>query len=168
VAASSAPKQTDTTQRWKIALSVEGRALPLHTKLEFSRRRTSGNVKVEAVLREVLAEHQLMPILVPHYPRVDAIQQKVGALVGRSAVQARDVFDLAVLLSGEGDVAAALRPVRGELPRAVERAMDVSYDEFRAQVVAYLASDAVDGYGSAEAWNALQASVVASLEAGLR
>src|SRR5207248_3307981 len=34
----SAPKQTETTQRWKVGLALEGRSLPLHTKLEFSRR----------------------------------------------------------------------------------------------------------------------------------
>src|SRR5437867_1758937 len=29
----TAPKQTETTQRWKVALTAEGRALELHTKI---------------------------------------------------------------------------------------------------------------------------------------
>src|SRR5438477_362137 len=33
----SAPKQTETTQHWKLGLAAEGRSLPLHTKIEFSR-----------------------------------------------------------------------------------------------------------------------------------
>ena len=34
------------------------------------------------------------PLLLPHYPRLPAIRQKIGALAGRTEVQARDVFDL--------------------------------------------------------------------------
>jgi len=34
----SAPKQTETTQRWKLAIAVKGVDLTLHTKIEFSRR----------------------------------------------------------------------------------------------------------------------------------
>jgi len=34
----SSPKQTDTTQRWKFALMVPRSSVPLHTKIEFSRR----------------------------------------------------------------------------------------------------------------------------------
>src|SRR5262245_8191520 len=34
----SAPKQTDTTQRWKLGLRLAGRSAPLRTKVEFSRR----------------------------------------------------------------------------------------------------------------------------------
>jgi Nucleotidyl transferase AbiEii toxin, Type IV TA system len=168
VGASSAPKQTEATQRWKIQLSIVSRAAPVHTKLEFSRRRSGGNARVESVSREILAEYQLMPLLAPHYVRPEAIQQKIGALVGRTAVQARDVFDLAVLFSGGGDLAAMLAPVRAQLPEAIERAMEVSYDDFRSQVVAYLAPSARDEYGTPDAWNALQASVVSTLEAVAR
>src|SRR5438270_11440376 len=32
----SAPKQTETTQRWKVGLRLQGSALALHTKIEFS------------------------------------------------------------------------------------------------------------------------------------
>lgn len=45
----SAPKQTDITQRWKVLLMVNGLTVPLHTKIEFSRRSMSGEVKFEAV-----------------------------------------------------------------------------------------------------------------------
>src|SRR2546425_9367587 len=34
----SAPKQTETTQRWKFSLRVESIGSALHTKIEFSRR----------------------------------------------------------------------------------------------------------------------------------
>jgi len=84
----SAPKQTET-QRWKVSLAAEGRALPLHTKIEFSRRKTAEESRVEPVAASVLAEYGLMPLLAPHYPLVAAIRQKSGALIHRSTVQAR-------------------------------------------------------------------------------
>jgi len=122
----SSPKQTDTTQRWKVGLSVEGHSPALHTKIEFSRRATTEEADVKPVTAEVLAEHQLMPFLASHYPLAAALRQKVGALARRTIVQARDVFDLAVLFAKAGGSVEALRPVRSEIPRAIERAMECS------------------------------------------
>src|SRR5579871_1037177 len=45
----SAPKQTPTTQRWKISLKSPASTLPLHTKIEFSRRKLSDDVIFEAI-----------------------------------------------------------------------------------------------------------------------
>ncbi len=160
----SAPKQTETTQRWKVGLAAEGRSLPLHTKIEFSRRKTTEEAKVEPVAASVLADYQLMPLLAPHYPLAAALRQKIGALVGRSSVQARDVFDLAVLLSKAGGKVDALRPVRAQIPKAIERAMDVSYGDFKSQVASYLKSEHLDEYGTREAWEAMQARVIEQLE----
>src|SRR6516165_11307993 len=36
----SKPRQTDTTQRWKLELKAAGASVSLHTKVEFSRRAT--------------------------------------------------------------------------------------------------------------------------------
>ncbi len=160
----SAPKQTETTQRWKLGLSAEGHALPLHTKIEFSRRPTMEEAKVEPIAAAVLAEHQLMPFLAPHYPLGAALRQKVGALAGRSVVQARDVFDLGVLFAKSGGKVEALQPIRSVLPKAIERAMEVSYADFKSQVASYLQPDLLDTYGSREAWDALQMRVVELLE----
>lgn len=163
----SAPKQTETTQRWKVGLALEGRSLPLHTKIEFSRRAKTEEAKVEPIAASVLADYQLMPILAPHYPLAAAIRQKIGALVGRSTVQARDVFDLAVLLAKTGGKLDALRPVRAQLPKAIERAMDISYGDFKSQVVSYLKPEHIEEYGSREAWEAMQAQVVDQLQKAL-
>ena len=108
-----------------------------------------------------------MPLLAPHYPVAAALRQKVGALVGRSIVQARDVFDLAVLFAKAGGDVEALHPIRSEIPKAVERAMEVSYADFRSQVVSYLHPDQLDTYGSREAWDALQMQVIDRLEKAL-
>ncbi len=119
---------------------------------------------MEPVSAAVLAEYQMMPVLAPHYPLPAALRQKVGALVGRSTVQARDVFDLSVLLSRAGGRIDALRPMRAQIPKAIERAMDVSYDEFKAQVASYLKPEHLDEYGTRQAWEAMQAQVVDALE----
>jgi hypothetical protein len=124
-------------------------------------------VKVEPIAATILAEHQLMPLLAPHYPLPAAIRQKIRALVGRTIVQARDVFDLAVLFARAGEDLGPLLPIRSDLPKAVERAMEVSYAAFRSQVVSYLQPDQAITYGSPEAWDALQMRVVDYLEKAL-
>ncbi len=160
----SAPKQTETTQRWKMSLAIDGRALALHTRVEFSRRPTTEEAEIAPVVGSVLAEHRLMALLLPHYPLATALRQKVFALVGRSAVQARDVFDLAVLLAKGGGILDALAPISAQLPKALERAMDVSFDDYTSQVVSYLKPEHAGEYGSREAWNALQTQVALALE----
>lgn len=160
----SAPKQTETTQRWKVGLSAEGHALPLHTKIEFSRRPTMEESKVEPIASSVLAEHQLMSFLAPHYPLAAAMRQKVGVLAGRGVVQARDVFDLGVLFARSGGKVEALKEIRAVLPKAIERAMDVSYADFRSQVGSYLQPEHLELFASREAWDALQMQVVDLLE----
>jgi len=167
VAAFTSPKQTETTQRWKAQLAVEGRTLSLHTKLEFSRRQSRAAVRVEAVNQDLLAEYQLMPLLAPHYPRGEAIQQKVKALVGRSSAQARDVFDLAVLFSMGAELGRLLKPVEAELPAAIERAREMTRADFNSQVVAFLDPSVLEDYRAPEAWHALQDSVVSGLRQGL-
>jgi hypothetical protein len=110
VAAVSAPMQTETTQPWKIGLSLAGHKLPFHTKIGFSRRTAEEAAVTEAVDREVLAEYQLMPLLVLHYPLEAALRQKAGELAHRSVVQARDVLDLAVLFARAAASLARSRP----------------------------------------------------------
>ncbi len=162
----SAPKQTDTTQRWKIGLRArEAAGVALHTKVEFSRRPTRDEATLEAVSPSVIANHRMLPLLVRHYPLDAALRQKVRALLGRTIVQARDVFDLALLLGHAGSGAAdMLRPVRARLLQAAERAMEISFDEFQGRVVAFLDPACMEMYASREAWDVLQTQVVDRLE----
>ena len=160
----SAPKQTETTQRWKISLQVPGAAVPVPTKVEFSRRGDIQGAVVEPLDAAFAREHQQHVVLLPHYTVEAALAQKVRALVGRTQVQARDVFDLSVLFSRVADPARALAPVKGELERAVDRAMALSWDEYAGQVVAYLSSEHAHGLDTREAWDALQLQVVERLQ----
>jgi hypothetical protein len=51
----STPKQTDTTQRWKIGLEVAGAVAPIRTKVEFSRRDEIEGAAFEAVFTPPVA-----------------------------------------------------------------------------------------------------------------
>jgi hypothetical protein len=57
---------------------------------------------------------------------------------------------------------------RFEIQKAIERCMEVSYDDYRGQVVSYLKPDQIEALGSRAAWDALQSQVVEFLEKALR
>lgn len=160
ITSSSTPKQTETTQRWKLGLTVAGVAT--HTKIEFSRRGLNEGVEFGAVDRGLTSTYGLTRTLLSHYGRKAAIEQKLGALVGRQHTQARDVFDLDVLLGSSR--AADLRDLDPDL-RAIakERAMSVDFDMFRAQVLAFLPVEQQQQYDSAEVWEEIVLHVVDAL-----
>jgi len=162
----SAPKQTETTQRWKVGLARAGDDLPLRTKVEFSRRDDIEGTKYEAADRELLRPYGLTPVLAAHYTTATAIRQKIHALAGRIEPQARDVFDLALLLARPDAAKLSLdEAAKKWLDEAIDRAMGVSFDEYTSKVVAYLETSHAEVYAGSEAWEAMQEDVVARLEA---
>ncbi len=160
----SEPKQTDTTQRWKIHLRMEGATTELPTKIEFSRRNFNKGVLFEPVDPEIARLHGLRPTLVSHYGLETAFVQKVEALAMRTQTQARDIFDLA-LLSERGGKEIKARIDKKTLAAACENALSVSFDQFKSQVVAYLMPEYQEYYGTRKSWDALQENVINSLEA---
>lgn len=160
----STPKQTETTQRWKIELRVEGRDVPLNTKIEFSRRSEAGEALLESIEPRLVRHYRLMPILACHYGLATAIHQKVSALIGRREVQARDVFDLGVLFPRGGDAPGDFVDLRPKAQAAIDRVWEVPFSAYRGQVVAFLEPDHADSLGSREAWEAIQLQVVTALE----
>ena len=54
----------------------------------------------------VSADHQLPPLMVSHYDAGAALRQEVGALAGRREPQARDVFDVHLLVAGGATLGA--------------------------------------------------------------
>ena len=114
--------------------------------------------------------HQSMQFLAPHYQLDAALRQKVKALADRREVQARDVFDLGgVLMPRAGGRVDVLHPVRSDINirTAMERAMTLSYADYKAQVVSFLRPEHAGAYGSLEAWDALQMQVVEYLDRAL-
>jgi predicted nucleotidyltransferase component of viral defense system len=160
----SAPKQTETTQRWKVGLRVSGRNIDLRTKIEFSRRGVVRGALFEVVPSEVLRTYALTPFLATHYSIPAAIAQKVEALAGRSQPQARDVFDLNLLLAQRQNVETVEHAPTLPFAAAIERALEITYDQYTAQVVAYLDPEQRVLYESQSAWNTMQDAVVEALD----
>ncbi|MGH7269049.1 MAG: nucleotidyl transferase AbiEii/AbiGii toxin family protein [Polyangiaceae bacterium] len=161
----SAPKQTETTQRWKAGLRSASFPDPLRTKVEFSRRTRVEGAGFEAVEGPILRPHGLSPFLATHYRAATAVAQKIQALAGRSAPQARDVFDLNHLFATTTEDVSLTAVDVARVPAAIERAMGLSFDEYSSQVVAYLDPDQRELFESRDAWNAMQDTVVSRLEA---
>jgi predicted nucleotidyltransferase component of viral defense system len=165
IAQSSAPKQTDTTQRWKLGLRVRGIAVELRTKIEFSRRGSISGTAFGAVDRDVLRPYAVTPFLATHYTTAPAVIQKIRALAERSEPQPRDVFDLNHLLARPDAAKIALsEKERAWLPGAIEHAVDLSFDEYAAKVVAFLDPEQKELFDQRSAWNAMQTAVVERLE----
>lgn len=157
----SAPKQTETTQRWKLSVRRLDAARAVPTKIEFSRRRLDAGAEIAPVDAAILRRYRLYPVLVQHYGLTAAFAQKVAALAGRSETQARDVFDLKLLLDQGAVPGAGLGKM---LPAAIEKAMSVGYDQFAGQVLAYLEPEYQDQYRARRIWESLQEEVVQRLE----
>jgi len=90
-------KQTETTQRFKIHFP-RPRTKTFLLKLSFSRRGIKGGVKVETVRAEIMRTLRLPPLMCPHYGAEAAMLQKIDAIAGRSATQARDILTCIYLI----------------------------------------------------------------------
>ena len=132
------------------------------TKFEFSRRTASHESVVQPISALALERHQLSgPVLAAHYGADAAAAQKVEALLGRSAPQSRDVFDLNLLLDRGARLPALAAKKRRE---AIERTLGFSREDFEDQVLACLESEDADALGSSASIEALQVRVAEALE----
>ncbi len=113
-----------------------------------------GKAITGAIDDAVLRAYKLPPLLAPHYDAKSAIVQKIGALAGRSVVQARDIFDLYLLSSQyytrSGERTGGIKP--GMLTKAYERVFEVEFERFRDTVVSYLSADDQPVYNNPVAW----------------
>ena len=157
------PKQTPTTQRWKPMLTVAGRSSNVRTKIEFSHRSADSRRVLEAVLERVVAPYALRPPTVLHYTASAAIEQKVAALAHRSETQARDLFDLELLLRLHPAAVTAGAIAPNTLDVAVERAFELPFQAFQDQVVRFLDAEIVDLYDNPTAWARTQSFVAERL-----
>jgi|SRR5918994_29666 hypothetical protein len=161
VAGFTKPKQTDTTQRWKIALEAPGRRNPIRTKVEFSHREGQEGYRLEPIPARIVEPYALRAPSVQHYTGDVPAEQKVAALARRSETQARDVFDLELLLRRRLLPAGSID--RKTLEAAAERALELPFDAFRDQVLPFLDPDVAELYDAA-AWEQMQTFVAGSLE----
>ena len=158
----SAPKQTDTTQRWKLHLRLTN-GVTSHTKIEFSRRGMPDVTIFEPINRELALTYQLAPVMVNHYTKEAAFHQKLCALAGRPVTQARDLFDLHHLIQCGADLSHI--SVTPELAGQVaSTALNINYEDYCSLVVAYLPSDQQEMYRSQELWEQMVLAVLEMLD----
>ncbi|MFA4874061.1 MAG: nucleotidyl transferase AbiEii/AbiGii toxin family protein [bacterium] len=157
-------KQTETTQRFKLHLITDSRE-DLFTKIEFSRRRLDPNVVTEPIDMSILSAYRLHPLLVSHYPVAIAIAQKIEALAMRSTTQARDVFDLYMLLPKLKDRGDKLKVLsQATLKKASVNAFELDFNLFRDTVIAYLKDEDRRFYDNKGTWEQIQIEVVNAIE----
>lgn len=149
------PKQTDTTQRWKLSVASSGRRETVRTRIEFSHRVTDQRRILEAVPDRVVAPYALRAPTLLHYTAAAAIEQKIEALAQRSETQARDVFDLELLLRRHRAVIGAGEIEPNIFEVAEERLFELPFEAFRDQVLPFLDPEVVELYDLA-AWEQMQ------------
>lgn len=160
IAEVSEPKQTETVQRWKIGMDAEGISTRLRTRIEFSRRGLDEGRKLEPILPAVASRYRLQPLMVGHYVADTALRQKLSALRARGATQARDVFDIDLLLSA----GASAQLPEEQAREAREAAFSIPFEQFKSQVLGYVASGARAAYDSRGAWEDMLLRVATALE----
>jgi predicted nucleotidyltransferase component of viral defense system len=160
----TAPKQTATTQRWKIALRLGESRTVVPTKIEFSRRALDPGASVAPVEGSLIREYRLYPVIVQHYEVGTAIAQKIAALALRSETQARDIFDLDLLLGTRAAIELD-DAQRALLPAAVDNALSIGFADFQGQVGAYLEPAHQKDFVDRATWESLQERVVDALRA---
>lgn len=164
----SSPKQTETTQRWKYRLKFEGLSQEIPTKVEFSRRAKEPSIDYqqkdslfEPITESITASYGLLPILLSHYSKEQALVQKCSALANRTEIQARDVFDIFHLL--KQDVNITTKCIK-ELNLALEKLTTLSDQDFNDQVVVFLINEYQDYYRQAEIWQNIKDIVKQALK----
>jgi predicted nucleotidyltransferase component of viral defense system len=168
-------KNTNTTVRMKLKV-LNSAGIALSTKIEMSLRgRAEGDTVVEEQADDDVVRAYIPPeegtLVVPHYPLNPAIKQKINALAMRTAPEARDVFDLYGLARGQLSNIDA-HYLRCWLPEEVlglarQRAWELSYDSFLAQVVEFLSEDDRAKLGTQFQWETQQLFVVELVDAVL-
>jgi predicted nucleotidyltransferase component of viral defense system len=164
IESTTAPKQTATTQRWKIALRSLDAPSSIPTKIEFSRRALDDDAVLAPVEPELIRRYRLYPVLVQHYAAATAFAQKIAALALRAETQARDIFDLKLLIDAGAGTAPLQKAQAAQLEAAIDNAMSIGFEDFMGQVVAFLEPEHQADYRERAAWDALQQQVVDALQ----
>jgi predicted nucleotidyltransferase component of viral defense system len=155
-------KQTETTHRWKIGIEAAGESSAVRSKIEFSNRGDGGSYSLASLPESVVAPYALRPPAVQHYDAQSALVQKVGALAGRPQTQARDVFDLELLLRRGTTLPDSIETAVRDA--ALERALEQDYAAFRDQVLPFLEPGAAELVATPAAWEQIQTFVAGKLE----
>lgn len=162
-------KDTGTTFRYKFGLILPGDVRhPTKVEVSFRSKYSDDRSVLEAPDEAFFAPYGLDPVKVRRYVREAAVRQKIDALGGRREAQARDVFDLHLLVGAapsDATLAFLAEGLKGErLEEALKRAFTITYKEYEGQVVEFLADDARSRYGTENAWDEIRLKVAVLVE----
>jgi hypothetical protein len=141
---SSRPKQTETTQRWKVGLVLAGgESLP--TKVEFSRRKDKIDYSVGIPDPDLLRRYRMPPFAAQYYDATAMAAQKTAALASPARNALRDLFDLHHLLFIVGVKPAELskRADPAEIEAAADKVGRFTFLDFKEQVLPYLPDELI-------------------------
>ena len=162
-------KDTETTFRYKFGVIVGGGIrYPTKVEVSFRRRHVADRAVLESPDPGILRTYGLDVLEIRHYVREAAVRQKLDALGGRREAQARDVFDLHVLVPDPPSdkllefLEKALG--RSRLEEAHARALAITYREYEGQVFEFLGEEARSRYGTKGAWDEMRLRAAALVE----
>jgi predicted nucleotidyltransferase component of viral defense system len=162
----TAPKQTPTTQRWKVALSLGGET-SLPTKVEFSRRHRHLAYAIGVPDGELLTRYRMPPFAAQYYGADEMMAQKILALASGTRYAVRDLFDLHhVRRMGEAtlsDVTKLVAPA--DVSLAIDKARRFTSQDFNQQVLPYLPGTLMDAFRGPRAFETLRSEVEQTLAA---
>jgi len=162
--AASKPKQTETTQRWKVALHA-GEGEPLSTKIEFSRRQHRIICATGMPDAELLRHYRMTPFAAQFYVAPAMAAQKIAALASSSRYALRDLFDLHHLLRValvKPDDAAKLVDEK-TLEGAADKVGRFTFGDFKEQVLPYLTGELIEMYRKEDAFERQKSEVEQAL-----
>jgi predicted nucleotidyltransferase component of viral defense system len=157
----SEAKQTETTQRWKITLKINNITTTIPTKIEFSKRINFNQEETSFVPidPELIQKYKMYPIITNHYNLNAAFNQKINALIDRTETQARDVFDLQLLIDAGASLKNLDLNLKNKLPIAIENLFNINFQMFKSQVVGYLSLEYQNYYNNPKIWEEMQQKI---------
>lgn len=166
-------KDTETTFRYKFGvIAAGGVRYPTKVEVSFRKRHAADQAVLETPSLGILDAYGVDRFEVRHYVREAAIRQKIEALGGRREAQARDVFDIHVLMPDartEALLAFLARALRRErLAEAHARALALSYSEYQGQVFEFLGDAARSHYTTEGMWDEMRLRVAGLIEGVLK
>jgi len=97
-------------------------------------------------------------MFISHYPASIALQQKILALIMRTETQARDVFDIHLLLH-HGASFLNKDFTNAQLQTANDNAQNIKFADFKSQVVSYLEAEYIQQYDDEIIWQSMLTEV---------
>lgn len=161
----SKPKQTETVQRWKIGLALEG-GHNLPTKLEFSRRSRIIPFICGIPDPEIREHHKVPPFSAQYYNAATVARKKIEALASTSRNAVRDLFDLYHLVKEmRVDLIQVAKSIpEREVQKAVDKFRNFSFRDFQEQVLPFLPSSMIAYFALRGSFDDMKSQMEHSLE----